>query len=245
LAIENFLVLCLDNATGWTLMSAIDKWIRGFSKKDQPFVAETTSELFDLFNELQQQGHLLPTLESKQRKDFTKVLKTSNGLFEVYNMLFSISDVKGKFVAGRNREFVEHNKDYGFTEKKFVNLILSESLSVFLRNIELFRTCFLFVLITGKTFSPTMGVGQLVNCLEKTCGKKGAKIKRKIEYKLRNGLAHGLFWLEGLKIHYPTDITFNKIDEIALDKLWIKARKQSIITQCLIAVIPEWYAGSS
>lgn len=225
-------------------ISTIDKWINSFSKEDQTFVAETISELFDLFNELKLKGCLLPTLESKQRKDFTKILKTSNGLFEVYNMLFGISIVKGKFVQGRSKKFVDHNKEYGLTEKKYVNLIFSESLSAFLRNIELFRTCLLFNVKTNKQFSPKMGVGQLVNCLEKTCGKKGTKIKSKIDYELRNGLAHGMFWLEGSKIFYPKDITFNTIEEIRLDKLWAKARNQSIITQCLIAVIPAWYSGT-
>jgi len=224
-------------------MPSLDDWIKTLPKKDQPFVAETISELWDLFGDLKGKGYLLPTLESEQRKDFPKILETSDGLFDVFNMLFSIPDVKGEFVYGKNKDFVEHNQDYGFTEKRYVNLLVSESLSVFLRNIELFRSCFLFVLKTKRGFSPRMGVGGLLIQLERICGDKGKKIKDKVNWMLRNGLAHGLFWLDGFTIRYATDISFREIKEIRLDDLWNEARKQSKVTQCLIKLVPAWYSG--
>lgn len=226
-------------------MCPLDNWIKTFPREDQRFVAETISELWDVFCDLKRKGYLKPTLRSERRKDFLKILKTSNGLFEVFNMLFSIPTKKGEFVYGKNKEFVEHNRKYCFTEEKYVNLLLSESLSVFLRNVELFRNCFLFVLKTKrrKEFTHTMGIGQLLIQLESLCGDKGKKIKDKIDWELRNGLTHGLVWIDRLAIRYPTDVTFSELREIRLDDLWKKARDQSKVTQCLIEVIPAWYSG--
>lgn len=235
-------------------MPSLDDWIKSLPQKDQPFVAETVSELWDVLCELKRKGYLRPTLRSKQRKDFHKILRTSNGLFDVFNMLFSIPNENGEFVYGRNKEFVDHNQKYEFTEKRYVNLLVSESLSVFLRNVELFRSCLLFILKTvdktkmkkrskRKEFWHTMAVGQLLRLLEKICGEKGKKVKEKIDYELRNYLAHGLFWLDGLMIRYATDISFSTIDAIPLGDLWNRAKKQNMITQALIEVIPAWYSG--
>jgi hypothetical protein len=235
-------------------MCPLDNFIKSIPKDDQPFVAETISELWDIFEDLKLKGCLRPTLKSKRRKVFPEILRTSNGLFEVFNMLFSIPDVNGKFVYGRNKEFVERNREYGFNDKRYVDLLLSESLSVFLRNVELFRSCFLFVLKTTrrprkkkgkgrKEFYHTMGIGELLNQLVSICGIKGKKIKDKVDSELRNGLTHGLVWIDGLTIRYSKDVTFTKQGAIRLDDLWKKARDQSKVTQCLINLIPAWYSG--
>lgn len=233
---------------------ALDDFIKAFPKKDQPFVADTISELWDVFCDLKLKGCLRPTLRSKQRMDFPEILKTSNRFFDVFNMLFEIPDVNGKFVYGRNKEFVDHNRKYGLTDERYVNLLLSESLSGFLRNVELFRSCFLFVLKTVKRprkkkkgikeFYHDMGIGELVYQLVGVCGDKGEKIKRKIDFELRNGLTHGLVWLDKWTIHYSKDITFTSRGKIRLDKLWKKARDQSMITQSLIELVPAWYSSN-
>ena len=225
-------------------MCPLDNIIREFPKKDQPFVGETISELWDILEDLRKKGYLRPTLESKQRKDFPEILRTSDRLIEVFNMLFSIPDANGKFAYGRNKEFVQHNRKYGFNEKTYAYLLLSESLSIFLRNVELFRSCFLFVVDTTKRpFFHTMGIGQLLNQLVTTCGSKGQKIKDKVDFELRNGLTHGLMWIDRLIIHYSKDITFTERGKIGLDELWKKARDQNLVTQCLIRLIPVWYSG--
>lgn len=239
-------------------MCPLDNWIKTLPKGDQPFVAETLSELWNVFKDLERKGYLRPTLRSKKRKDFVKVIRTSNGLFEAFNMLWAIPDVKGNFVKKRNEEFVEYNKKYGFHERGFIHLLLSESMSVFLRNVELFRSCFLFVLKTRKRskkkeasmrkkarkeFYHTMGIGELLKQLSSICGSKGKKIENRVDWELRNGLTHGLVWTEGTIIHYSKNILFSKQDSIRLDELWKKAIDQSKVTQCLINLIPAWYSG--
>jgi hypothetical protein len=234
-------------------MFSLDNFIKTSPKDDQLFVAETVSELWDIFEDLKKKGYLRPSIRSQQRKDFPEVLRTSDGLFEVFNMLFTIPNVNGQFVYGRNKEFVNHNRKYGFTEKRYVDLLLSESLSVFLRNVELFRSCFLFVLKTvkrqrkmktkQKEFYHNMGIGELLYQLVSICGSKGKKIKDKVDWELRNGLTHGLVWMDRHTIHYSKDITFTKQGTIRLDELWKKARHQSEVTQCLINLIAAWYSS--
>jgi hypothetical protein len=237
---------------------SLEGWIRNLPEKDRALARETVSQLWDIFIELDKQGYLKENVRG-QAKYFVNVLQTSNGVFDSFNMLFGISDLKGKFVRGRNKKFVDHNKEFGFTERRFVNLLLSDTMFVFLKNVELFRASFLVMLKTQKRqkstkkqkkqqypFFPEMGIGQLLNELVCVCGEKGEKIQKKINVNLRNGLAHGLFWTEGWDIVYSKDITFDpkKLGRIGLDKLWIIAFKQSVITQCLIETIPEWLENS-
>jgi hypothetical protein len=234
-------------------MCPLDNWIKTLPKQDQPHVAKMLSELWDVFEDLERKRHLRENLRNAKRKDFVEIIRTSNGLFGAFNMLFAIPDVKGEFVHGRNRKFIEHNREYGFNEEKYVHLLLSESISVFLRNVELFRSCLLFVLKTAKRqknkkveeesrFYHKMGIGELLNQIVNICGNKGIKIKDRIDVKLRNGLTHGLVWIDGLTMHYSEDVTFVKVGEIKLDDLWKKASDQSKLTQCLINLIPAWYS---
>jgi hypothetical protein len=169
-------------------------------------------------------------------------------------MLFAIPTRQGEFIRGKNKEFVEHNKKYGFNDNRYVNLLLSESLSVFLRNVELFRCCFLFVLKTAKRpkkhgentkeiFTHNMGIGELLTQITRICGSKGKKIEDKIDWKLRNSLTHGLLWKDKWAIRYSKDITFNEPRKIGLGELWKKASDQSKVTQCLVELIPTWFSG--
>jgi len=179
-------------------MCALDTWIRSLqTDEDKKFIAETLTEIWDIFKELDQKSYLRASLRSSERKDFSEILRTSDGLVSAFNMLFNIPSPKGQFVYGRNRQFIEHNKEYGFDEPKYIFLLLSESMSVFLRNVELFRACMLFVIETkdskerkkGYPFWHNMGIGDLLIALSKICGISGEKIKKKIDYELRNSLS--------------------------------------------------------
>ena len=68
-------------------------------------------------------------------------------------------------------------------------------------------------------------------------------MKGKIDWELRNGLTHGLVWIDGLTIRYSKDIEFTEQGEIRLDDLWKKANNQSKVTQCLINLVPAWCSG--
>jgi hypothetical protein len=233
-------------------MSSLADWITKLPKENQRFASEITSELWDVFSDLDKNLYLLTTIfETPERKDFLNIIPTSNGLMSAFNMLYAIPTLQEKLIYGRNREFVEHNKKYGFNENSYLYLLLSESISVFLRNIELFRCCFLFVLKTVPKkvadkyeypFHDVMGIGTLLRKIAKCTGASGERIMKRVNVDLRNGLTHGLVWKgDGLNIFYSKDIAFTEIKKIGLDELWKEASYQSMVTQCLINLIPAWY----
>jgi hypothetical protein len=232
-------------------MSSLDDWITKLPKENRCFASEIASELWDVFRDLDKKHYLLTTLAMPERKNFLNIILTSNGLTSAFNMLFVIPTPQGRLIYGRNREFVEHNKKYGFNEKLYLYLLFSESVSVFLRNIELFRSCLLFVLKTVPMnvankyeypFYDVMGIGTLLRQIAKCTGASGERIRKRVNKDLRNGLTHGLVWIDGSNIFYSKDITFTEIGQVGLDELWKEASYQSIVTQCLINLIPAWYS---
>ena len=74
--------------------------------------------------------------------------------------------------------------------------------------------------------------------------RRARAIAEEIDVDLRNGLAHGLFWMDAFEIVYCEDIIIKNNKSIRLDELWVKTRNQSIVTQCLIKSIIDWYSGT-
>jgi len=78
--------------------------------------------------------------------------------------------------------------------------------------------------------------------------KKTDKLKV-IDYNLRNGLSHCLFWFDEKgdrdhpkpHLHYSRDLTFKSIGWISVADLYLKMRRQSIYTNCLLNVIGDWF----
>lgn len=189
---------------------------------------------------MEKQGYLRAELRGGiERTNFPKILRDSDNLFEAYNMLFSIFGEKG-----RSKEFVEHNKKFGLYEKGFLYLFLSESISTFQRNVELFKNCFLFIFDLRRGFWAKMTLGPFLEKLINVTGTNGQRIAQEIDVKLRNALAHGLFWMNGVELVYCEDVALKKQKRISLDKLWMKTRDQSIVSQCLIKFIADWFAGT-
>ena len=109
-----------------------------------------------------------------------------------------------------------------------------------------FKNCFLFVLKTKekrskKGFWPKMTLGDLITQLERVSEGKIEPLTEDIDRDLRNSLAHGLFRLKGIFLICYRDLTLNETREIIIRDLWIKARTNSLISQCLIRLIAEWY----
>ena len=151
-------------------MVTLDDWIMSSPPRDRLFIAKTTLNVWDLFVELEKRNYLKKSLRIQERKDFPEVLRTSDGLIDSFNMLFNIPTSNDGFIDGRNRDFIENNRQYGFTDTRYAFLLLSESMSVFQRNVELFRACLLSVIETKKRkaaqkekypFWDTMGIGEL------------------------------------------------------------------------------------
>lgn len=69
-----------------------------------------------------------------------------------------------------------------------------------------------------------------------------------IDYDLRNGLSHSLYWFD-IKdayyaephLHYSKDITFNCVKLTGITDLFNKTRLQSNYTNALLNVIADWF----
>jgi len=226
-------------------LSLVDEFIRKLPIKEQKQALNVVETLDEIFDALSRENYLRDTLRGNvERTKFLNIMKNSNKLFAAYNMLFRVFEKRG-----RSREFVKHNKPFGFYEDGLAYLFLSESIATVLRTSELFRNCFLFVLKTTKKrskdgFWSNMTLGELLTQLDKVTQKKSCSLTQKIDVQLRNALTHGLFWMEGSVLVYCHDITLRNPNEIIVSDLWTNAREQSKIVQCLINFIADGYYGT-
>lgn len=227
-------------------MSLVEEFIRKVPANELEDAKGYISTLYEVFQILEDKGYLRPSLrEHAERTRFVDIMKASNKLFSAYNMLFNVFAERGK-----SKRFVEHNKEeFGFNEEDTAYLLLSESITTFLRSAELFKNCFLFTLKTSKHrrkkgFWSRMTLGELIGRLDKESNGKIKPLTKDLDTKLRNALAHCLFWLEGSVLVYCEDLTLEKRKEIIISELWTKGRKHSLIAQCLINLIADWYVGT-
>jgi len=223
------------------VLSVVDDFISKLPREDRKHALEIIDELYAVFDVLKKKEHLRDDLRGEQRIKFLSIMKNADRLSASFNMLFQV------FAKPKNSSrFVEHNEQFGFYEDGLAYLFLSESIATVLRTAELFKNSFLFVLKTAKNrskdaFWSNMTLGQLLGQLDKITQGKTQLFAQWIDINLRNALTHGLFWLEGTVLVYCSDITLREQKRIIVSDLWIRARKQSVVTQCLISFIADWY----
>lgn len=226
-------------------MSLVDDFLRKVPLNELPDTKKFIMALYDVLEILEEKGHLRPHLrEHAERTKFVEIMKTSNRLFSAHNMLFNIFSEKGK-----STKFVLHNQEFGLNEVDTAYLFLSESISMFIRSAELFKNCFLFILKEKRRRSKTgfwsrMTLGDLISRLDSETGGKSEPVTQELDNKLRNSLTHCLFWLEGSVLIYYEDLALEEKKEIIVSELWIKGRKHSLIAQCAINLIADWYFGT-
>jgi len=161
----------------------------------------------------------------------------------------------------KQSKILELSKSYGLTAENLRYVYFLEMISVFLQNIEAFRAFLLFIMklpvpyfVKGKrkTINEKTTLGPLLKGLKES-GIMKANTLNDIDYNLRNGLSHCLFWLEEQgdlehskpHLHYSKDITFKEIEGISIVDFHSKIRKQAIYTLCLLYKILDWFALST
>jgi hypothetical protein len=245
-------------------MSLTDEFCksRDLRKEEQKLCYEFASYFQDMIADLERKGHLRSELKvegtDKERMKFMNVLWNTRKVTHAFNMFFDMYVDKIKPDSRqRLRRFLELNKPYGLTEEDLRYLLYSEMILVFLQNAEEFRYALLFILKLpihcsirkdGKEVNNKTALGTLLSSLMELGIKKADKLGV-IDYRLRNGLSHGLFWFDEKAdehdskphLHYSEDISFKRIGCINLADLYLKMRNQSIYTNCLLNVIGDWF----
>lgn len=238
----------------------IEKFCKELPKEDQPLCRQLGSDFRDLLSDLKKKGYLRSELKEKGEEG------KANSEYVIEN-LRKVTDAFNKFNEmyvdkEGQKKFIELNEPYGMTKTDLDYLFYSTSVSVFLVNIEAFRAFLLFIMklpirydIKGKRkeIDSKSGLGTLLKSLKELGIKKADTLSDKrndIDYNLRNGLSHGLFWLDEHgdsehskpHLHYSTDIAFKNIKLISFADLLSKTRKQAIYTICLLYVIGDWFS---
>jgi len=215
-----------------------------------------------MLKDLEKKSYLRSELKSQKGEEeriySTNVLLNVRKVTKAFNMFFDMyADRVKPNTKHRLDKFLELNKPYGLTEEDLRYLLISEMVFVFLQNIEEFRFALLFILklpiyysVRGKRrrINEQTTLGTLMKSF-KELGIEKTDILNGIDYKLRNGLSHCLFWFEGKgdtecskpHLHYSEDISFKRVKWISIADLYSKTRNQSIYTNCLLNVIGDWF----
>lgn len=214
------------------------------------------SDLQHIIADLDEKGYIRSELKTKQgeekRKKIMDVLTNVSKITNAFNNFFDMYVDRIKPDSkNRLKNFLELNKPYGMTEEDLIYLLCSEMIFVFLQNIEEFRSVLLFIMKLDKDerINKKTTLGKLIRTLT-DLGINKSEALNEVDYELRNGLSHGLFWLEKkgispnrkLYLNYATDITFDSIKPISLKELETTARHQAIYTQCLVWLVTDWFS---
>jgi hypothetical protein len=240
-------------------MSLTDKFCnsKDLREEERKHCFEVASYFQEMLSDLDENGYLRPDLESKDNEKrimdiLLNVRKTTNA----FNKFF---DIYAEKVKPDSKQKLRRFKELGeFIEEELRYLLFSEMIFVFLQNIEEFRSVLLFILklpilttSNGKKYiiGNRTTLKPLLSNLETMSIKKVDSINKLIDCDLRNGLSHGLFWFDEKgdndcsepHLHYSKDIRFNKISCLTVADLYLRTRKQSIYTNCLLNVIGDWF----
>ncbi len=244
-------------------MSLVDNFCNSsdMRKEEQKLCFEFSSYLYNILSDMEKKGYLRSELKSEQgeeRKNFMNALWNVRKVTDAFNQFFDMYVDKIKSDSKqRLKKFFDLNKPYGLTEENLRYLLYSKMVFVFLQNIEEFRSSFLFAMELpvhyavnnkNKTINKKTTLGTL---LRSFCdfGIDNVEKLNVIDFDLRNGLSHGLWWIEEKgdqhhskpHLHYSKDITFKKVKWVSISDLYLKMRKQSIYTNCLLNVIGDWF----
>jgi hypothetical protein len=139
----------------------------------------------------------------------------------------------------RNEESVlEFLKGAGLTSTSATYVLISQLIGTALINLEsVFRTSLLFFLEEEKGITKTMALGQLLRQIETISPEIGKDLKKMINPRIRNSLAHGTFWFENGKIYLATNSYLEDVEEMQLYEFWIETKKINIIAVALIEVL--------
>ena len=225
------------------------------SKGEQKLCFQLASDFYDMIEDLDRKGYLRSELKlekgEEERMHAMDVLKNVRKVTHAFNMFFDMYVDKIKPDSKqRLKRFLELNKPYGLTEEDLGYLLFSTLIFVFLQNIEEFRFALLFImkLDKDKDINEQTTLGTLLWRL-KELGIKKSDTLTDVDYELRNGLSHCLYWFDENAdsecsephLHYSKDIEFQSIDWISITDLYSKTRNQSIYSSCLLNVIGDWF----
>jgi len=189
----------------------------------------------------------------KEQKHFLDVMWNVRKITNAFNVWFDVYVDRRKPDSKQKLKKIMEIGD--ITEEEALYLLFSQMIFVFLQNIEELRSALLYVLKlpilvqNNHMINERTTLNPLFSGLKNLGIINAEAVAGVLEGDLRNGLSHSLFWFEmkdndcsELHLHYSKDVAFNKISSpIKITDLYLKTRKQALITNCLLNVIADWF----
>ena len=205
---------------------------RALSPKEQKIFNESVTLFENLLDDLKSKNLVRKGTSKSDRKKLAAIWRNSRLVANAFNVIFTIFDSKGKV-----NSFVSKNAKEGITHEVLTYTFVSQLFGVALLNFEsVFKTSLLFFLREDAGFSRRMTLGKMINVL-KGISTFGIQVESKIDFKLRNSLAHGTFWFGKGTVFLAENSYLEQVQPIPLYDFIIRIKNLNIVAHAFIQAL--------
>lgn len=214
----------------------------GLTEEEKKYWAKAEVILKGLIQELDNKGFIRTKKDIiLDKASFAQMLFISGRINEhllLTNMLTTVFTAKAqeseKFFLGLN---------IGFTKANVSTFWMYELFFLFLESTDLFTKNLTLIVIPNTPFWSKMTFGQLTDVLGKECPNFGPKLVSETDVRLRNSIAHNLYWMErkdngSIELYY-TDELGTAMTAKPLQEVLVSIRKQNLLGVCLTSILDE------
>lgn len=205
---------------------------QNLSPKEQKIYSESVTLFENLLDDLNSQKLLRKGTSFQDRQKLAKIWNNSRQVGIAFNTIFALFDSTQKV-----HSFVKNNANEGITHDVLTYTFVSQLLGAVLVNYEaVFKTSLLFFLKEDAGFNRRMTLGQMLRVL-KGLSAYGKPVEDKIDFRLRNSLAHGTFWFGKGTIFLAENSFLENVQSMSLGDFFIKVKNQNIVSHALIEAL--------
>jgi hypothetical protein len=199
------------------------------SNKEQALFDEAKGLFGELFNDLNRKNLLRKTIIPMDLDKLKKIWTNTIRYGESFN------EISRKFKSFQSQETIEDfARKIGISAQSLTYLFLSQTLSLMLIYYEsLLKTSLLFFLEEEQGISRKLTLGQLLCQIEIISPSIGRRLRKMIDSKLRNVIAHGDFWFEKDGLHYASDSYLQETKLITIKQLRSEVGRVGILALAL------------
>ena len=202
------------------------------SPKEQEIFTECVTLFENLLDELKSKNLIRKGIAQKDREKLAAIWQNSKQVGNAFNVMFSIFDSEEKI-----NSFVKKCTEENITHGVLTYTLVSQIFGIALLNFEsVFKTSLLFFLREDAGFTRRMTLGQMIRTL-KDVSTFGNQVEDKVDFKLRNSLAHGTFWFGNGIVFLAENSYLEQIQPIPLGDFLIRIKEQNIVAHALIKAL--------
>ena len=186
-------------------------------------VWDEACELFeDMLDDLNSKNLLRKGIPHSDRERLMLIWENSRNYGMAFNEMLKIFDSPETFLeCASNAGLTPHTLTYAFVSQLVGTALVSFE--------SVFKTSLLFFLKEESGIQRKLTLGRLLDIIEQINPPIGRRLKKMIDTRIRNSLAHGTFWFrEGGRVFLATNSYLNEIEEMALHEFWIEIKKMNI-----------------